>query len=234
MELKEISHIYTDREITTIVDDFFESPTNEKYYIFDSNDILIGQQNLKELALKEETIRLFFQLNNINRFLSGTIANPYSETPKLNEFKKKERERSIIYNKLQSLLGTTKTGNDKAKLLKSDFNANLDNDKIELIYNGLKGYIKPYERDIIEYAFNGTSTPKNFSKLEYENGMTDALMCYLFYEIITSKLRLGVMDWLPAYRLKIKNPDSKRERYSQNKSKKPSKSNIIDSILEQL
>lgn len=234
MELKEIDHIYTDREITTIVDDLFESPTNEKYYIFDNNDILIGQQNLKELALKEDTIRLFFQLNNINRFLSGTIANPYSETPKLSDFKKKERERSIIYKKLQTLLGTTKTGNDKAKLLKSDFNANLDNEKIEIIFNGLLGYIKPYERDIIEYAFNGTPISNNFSTLEYENGMTDALMCYLFYEIITSKLKLGEMHWLPAYRLKIKNPDSKRERYSKNKNKKPSKSHIIDDILGQL
>lgn len=233
MELKEIDHIYTDREITTIVDDFFDSPTNEKYYIFDSNDVIIGQQNLRELALKEDTIRLFFQLNNINRFLSGTTTSPNAKTPQLSDFKKKERERSKIYNKLQSLLGTTKTGNDKAKLLKSDFTANLDNEKIEIIFNGLKGYIKPYEKYIIEYAFNGTSTPKNFSRLEYENGMTDALMCYLFYEIITSKLKLGEMHWSPAYRLKIKNPDSKRERYSKNKNKKPSKSYIIDDILEQ-
>ena len=102
MELKGINYIYTDSEITDIIDNLFDK-TNYKYYRIDKNGWLIGKQNIKENALKTEIYKLFFEVRNINRWLTGETISP-SQEPTLNEIEEKENERKTKYNKLSTLL----------------------------------------------------------------------------------------------------------------------------------
>lgn len=239
MKLKKIDYVYSMREITDIVDTFFGSPTEEKYYRFGTNSSIVGLQNIEEHALKKDTLNLFFKLNSINRWLTGEGISAYDTPPNLNDIEQKKKERQRTFSQLQKILfKESNVDNGKKTRLtnhgKLPFESRLSNQQIEVIHKGLKDFMTPNNKELINYALNGGVAPDNFTDLTYKNKMTDALMCYLLYEIITSKLKLGEMFWAPAYRLKIKNPDKKRERYYQNKTKKPSNYHIIDKILEKL
>ena len=108
----------------------------------------------------------------------------------------------------------------------------LNDSQIDIIYNGLQQYIKE-GKEVISYAFNGGNQPDEYNnRLTKSRTLTDALLCYLIYEILTSKLKIAV-NWDIARRLGIKDPDSKRERYSNNKGDKPRNHSIIDKILSQ-
>jgi hypothetical protein len=107
----------------------------------------------------------------------------------------------------------------------------ISDENIDILFDNLKKYIEPCDKNHFTFAFNGGTQPEGYNGMKIKNTLSDTLFVYLIYELFTDD---STTDWKVAHEFGVKDPDKKRNNYYNNKNSKPRNHALIDDILSQL
>ncbi|KAA6326889.1 hypothetical protein EZS27_024066 [termite gut metagenome] len=107
----------------------------------------------------------------------------------------------------------------------------ISDENIDILFDSLKKYIEPCDKNYFTFAFNGGTRPEGYNGMKIKKTLSDNLFVYLIHELFTDG---STTNWKVAHEFGIKDPDKKRNNYYNNNDSKPRGHALIDDILSQL